>query len=141
MLARAWAADCSSNQSGTSHCALILLSQPIVPSISLLLFVYLLRWKYQCVKRSWGSQVFIFLLIGCPFSLPIFGHFDIKSLKLKEIYSVVLNLVMKVAQSLKWLSCQVKRELSSIWLLMMTKYTRGKIKQRNWVFMGYLKMA
>lgn len=50
-------------------------------------------------KGHRGSQVFISLLIGCLFSLPIFGHFDIKFLKLKEIHSVVLNLVMKVAKS------------------------------------------
>ena len=80
-----------------------------VHSVPVLLFVCLLRWKYQCVKKARGSQVFISLLIGRLSSLPILGHFDIKSLKSKEIHSVVLNLVKKVAPSLKWLSCWVKR--------------------------------
>ena len=80
-------------------------SQPFIRalagSVSVLLFVCLLKWKYQCVKRAWGGQVFISLLIGRLSSLPIFGHFDIKSLKSKEIHSVVLNLVKNVAPSLK----------------------------------------
>lgn len=53
----------------------------------------------MCQKVIAGARVLFFLLIGCLFSLPIFGHFDIKSLKLKEIHSVVLNSVVKVAQS------------------------------------------
>lgn len=143
-LARAWAINFSSNQPSTSIVLLCFSSQLLSPVF--LHYCLYIFWdgKYQCVKRSWGSQVFISLLIGCFFSLPIFGHFDIKSLKLKEIHSMVLNLVMKVAQSLKWLFCWVKKELSSIWLSMMNKNTLGqtrKIKQRNWIFMCYLKMV
>lgn len=53
----------------------------------------------MCQKVVGEARFFISLLIGCLFSLPIFGHFDIKFLRLKEIHSVVVNLVMKVATS------------------------------------------
>lgn len=55
----------------------------------------------MCQKVIGGARFLFFLLIGCLFSLPVSGHFDIKSLQLKEIHSVLLNFVMKVTPSLK----------------------------------------